>query len=176
LLIALPNLAWQAHHHFPHLELLANIKRNGRDVQLGLAQFFGMQVLFLNPVAAPLWLGGLGWLLATRTAERARALGWSFVIATAILLALHAKVYYLGPAFPMLFAAGAVALEGVLSRPRTSWVMPAYAALVALTGLALAPIALPSLSPAAYLAYTRAIGIAQPRLENRKASEMPQFF
>src|SRR6185503_15660545 len=24
LLIALPNLAWQAHHHFPHLELLAN--------------------------------------------------------------------------------------------------------------------------------------------------------
>src|SRR5258708_24698323 len=31
--VALPNLTWEAIHHFPHLELLANIKRNGRDVQ-----------------------------------------------------------------------------------------------------------------------------------------------
>ena len=173
LLIALPNLVWQVQHHFPHLELLANIKRNGRDVQFSAVQFFGVQVLFMNPVAAPIWLGGLLWLLASAAARPARILGWSFLIATAVLLALHGKVYYLGPAFPMLIAAGAVALEHVLGRP---WILSAYTALVAVTGLALAPVALPSLPPHAYLAYTRALRIAQPRLENRKTSEMPQFF
>jgi 4-amino-4-deoxy-L-arabinose transferase-like glycosyltransferase len=33
-LIFLPNLVWMIQHHFPHLEMLANIKRNGRNVAL----------------------------------------------------------------------------------------------------------------------------------------------
>jgi hypothetical protein len=35
-LICLPNLIWMWQHHFPHLELLANIKRNQRNVSLSL--------------------------------------------------------------------------------------------------------------------------------------------
>jgi len=30
--VFLPNLVWMARHHFPHLELLANIRRDGRDI------------------------------------------------------------------------------------------------------------------------------------------------
>src|SRR5436190_1498066 len=32
--IFLPNLIWEIRNHFPHLEQLENIRRNGRDVQM----------------------------------------------------------------------------------------------------------------------------------------------
>src|SRR5262249_49722402 len=51
----LPNLLWMAQHHFPHFEMLANIKRNGRDVQLAPLAFLAQQVLVFNPLALPLW-------------------------------------------------------------------------------------------------------------------------
>ena len=36
-LIFLPNLLWNLQHHFPFLELQANIRRSGRDVPLAAA-------------------------------------------------------------------------------------------------------------------------------------------
>src|SRR5215469_16857920 len=57
--IFLPNLIWQFQHHFPHLELLANIKRNGRNVKVGSLGFIIWQLLGMQPLAAPIWLCGL---------------------------------------------------------------------------------------------------------------------
>jgi hypothetical protein len=173
--IFLPNLVWTIQHHFPHLELLANIKRSGRDVQLSPLQFLGMQILGMHPAAFPIWLAGLWSFLAGR-GKPYRALGWAYLIALATLLVMHAKVYYLGPAYPMLFAAGAVTIEVWLARPSLRWMRPAYATLVVVLGALLAPTVLPILPPETYVSYTQALGISQPRLENRAASAMPQFF
>jgi Dolichyl-phosphate-mannose-protein mannosyltransferase len=179
LALVLPNLVWNVRHAFPQLELLANIRRSGRDVPVGFLSFWRFELLLLQPVAAPLWALGLGGLLAAAPLERYRALGWAYLVALGILFwttpGSH-KTYYIAPAYPMLLAAGAVLLERWLRRPRLRWALPAYLGLLAVTGALLAPIALPILPPAVYLRYTRALGVAQPRLENRATNAMPQLF
>ena len=58
-LIFLPNLLWNIQHHFPFLELQANIRRSGRDVHLGPLAFFAQEILTMLPLTLPIWLAGL---------------------------------------------------------------------------------------------------------------------
>jgi hypothetical protein len=113
-LLFLPNLLWNIYQHFPFLELQENIRRDGRNVSLSFGSFFGQEMLAMLPLSAPIWLAGLWWLLRGRY----RALGLAWLIAAAIIFAMNPRVYYLFPAFPMLFAAGAVQFESWLARPR----------------------------------------------------------
>ncbi len=175
-LIFLPNLIWMIDHHFPHLELLANIQRNQRNVALTPLQFVGQQILTMQPLAFPIWLCGLWSLLIGRDGRRYRALGWAYLLALGTLLLTDGRFYYLLPAYPMLFAAGAVAIEGWLDRPRWGWIRPAYVALLALTGMLFAPIAMPMLPPATLVRYTEILGVSQPTLEHRRSSALPQLF
>jgi hypothetical protein len=175
-LIFLPNLVWMIQHHFPHLEQLANIRRAGRNVELSPLAFIGQQFLFMNPIAAPVWVGGLTWLLASRAGRRYRVLGVAYLVSLVTLILTSGRFYYLGSAYPMLIAAGGVALEGWLARPRLAWLRPAYVALVALSGAVLAPLFTPVLEPETFIRYSRAIGMEMPQLEHRHTSALPQFF
>ena len=175
-LIFLPNLIWMIQHHFPMLELLANIRRDGRDVRFSPLQFMTMQILLLGPLSLPLWMAGLWRFLVTRVGKAFRSLGWAYGFSLLVLLLLHGKVYYLAPAYPMLLAAGAVSFEGWLERPRVRWWRPAYVAVLVLVGALCAPTVMPILPPATYFRYMQALHLSQPRLENRAASAMPQFF
>jgi len=175
LLMFLPNFMWMVRHHFPLLELLANIRRNGRDVPFGPLQFMGMQILLIHPASLPIWCAGL-WSCFAGRARRYRCLAWTYVIALAVLLATRGKVYYLAPAYPMLLAAGAIALESWSARPRMRTLWAAYCGVLGISGAMLAPTIFPILPPQTYLSYTHALGIAQPRMENRATNAMPQFF
>jgi dolichyl-phosphate-mannose-protein mannosyltransferase len=175
-LIFLPNLIWMADHHFPHLELLANIRRNQRNVALSPLQFIGQQILAMHPLAFPIWLCGLWSVLISRRGKPYRALGWAYLLALGTLLLTAGRFYYLLPAYPMLFAAGAVAIEGWLDRPKWGWTRPAYIALLAVTGILFAPVAMPVLPPATLLRYTEIIGVSQPQVEHRQSSALPQLF
>lgn len=173
--IFLPNLIWLALHHFPHFEVLANIRRDGRDVQLGPLQFMAQQVVLFNPIALPLWLAGLAWLLAGRDGRRYRVLGIAWLGVIAEMLLLGGRPYYPAPAYPMLFAAGGVALEGWLAARRWRAAKPAYAAALVLSGAVLAPLFMPLLPPAALIRYSRAIGLSQPRIETHRLGPLPQL-
>lgn len=175
-LVFLPNLVWMIQHHFPHLEMLANIRRSGRNVALSPLQFVAQQAILTGPLATPIWLAGLWRLLAERSARSYRALGLAYVVTIAVLLAVHGRVYYPLPAYPLLFAAGAVALEAWFARPAWRWAKPAYTGVVALAAAALAPLAMPLLPPETYLRYTRAIHVNPPQIEHRKTSALPQLF
>ncbi|HYM60972.1 MAG TPA: glycosyltransferase family 39 protein [Thermoanaerobaculia bacterium] len=174
-LIFLPNLAWEIQHHFPHLELLANIRRNGRDISANPFWFLVWNVILMNPAAAPLWIAGLVSLLAG-SLKRFRALGLAYVIAYVVLIASNGRVYYLGPAYSMLFAAGAIATERLLASDKTRWTRVAYAAIIVVVGAAIAPTVVPLLPPDLYLRYTEITHIRQPKFENRGTMAMPQFF
>src|SRR2546425_1016193 len=76
----------------------------------------------------------------------------------------------------MLFAAGGGVLESSLARPRLSWMKPAYTSVVLILGAIVAPTAVPLLPPEIYLRYANALGISEPRIENRAANAMPQLF
>jgi len=108
--------------------------------------FFAAQLGLMNPVAVPLGIAGLVFYFRT-AGERYRLLGWTFVFLYLILTLLRLKVYFLAPAYPLLYAPGAVMCERVRLRPRLVWTNPAYVALLALAGMLLAPDVMPILSP-----------------------------
>jgi hypothetical protein len=179
LALALPNLLWEVRHGFPHAELLANIQRNGRDVPVGFLSFWRFELLFLNPVAAPVWIVGLVGLFRSPDLKPARALGWAYLVTLACLFVTTPgshKTYYASSAYPILIASGAVLIERFLTAPRRAWLKPAYLTLLLVVGAIVAPTVVPILPPQTYLRYTEAIGLAQPRLENRATNAMPQMF
>jgi hypothetical protein len=175
-LIFLPNLIWNVQHHFPFLELQANIRANGRDVPLGPVAFFQQEFLLMNPIALPVWVGGLWFFFFTQAGKRFRAIGWAWIFTAGVIVVLSPRVYYLFPAFPVLFAGGGALWEQLLARPRLAWLKFAYPALMVAVGALLAPLALPLLPPETYIRYTQAIGLEQPRIENHQLGPLPQIF
>ena len=175
-LIFLPNLIWNIQHSFPFLELQRNIQRSGRNVDLTPLQFLLQEIPMMHPPAAPIWLAGLWFLFFRRDGKPFRALGWAFLVTAALILAFNPRVYYLFPAFPMLFAAGAVMWESWLDRPRPQWIKRAYVALLVLTGAAIAPMAAPVLPAATYIRYAAALGQQQPKIETHRLGPLPQLY
>ncbi|HXG56140.1 MAG TPA: hypothetical protein VNJ03_12240, partial [Vicinamibacterales bacterium] len=74
----------------------------------------------MHPVTAPVWIAGLCFLLFARNARSYRALACIYLVPLAILLLNRtSRSGYLAPAYPLLCAAGGVALQPWLStRPR----------------------------------------------------------
>ncbi len=175
ILIFLPNLLWLVRHNFPFLELMRNVRRSGRDVVRGPLAFIGDQAAILNPVLFPLWVLGLWWFLFRRTGRSYRMLGWTYVVLLAMFIVLKGKNYYLTPAYPMLFAAGAVAFEEI-TRNRWLWSKTAYIGLIVIAGLVVAPLAAPILPVETYIRYQRLIGISPPKFENQRTGPLPQYF
>jgi len=149
-LLFLPNLLWNIQHHFPFLELQANIRRSGRDVHLTPLAFFGQEILAMHPLSLPLWQAGLWFYFFSTSGKPFRALGWAWIFTAAVIVTLSPRVYYLFPAFPVLFAGGAVSWEvwpDRPDRPQTLWWKLAWPALLVATGIVLAPLAIPVLPP-----------------------------
>ncbi len=177
LLLFLPNILWQVRHGFPTIEDLQNVKRMGKNVVLSPLEFVGQQILLLHPLLFPVWLAGLVSFLFGR-ASRLRVLGWTYLVLLVLMIVLKAKNYYLTPIYPMLFASGAVAVEGWLerrawSRGRT-WPKAAIATYVVAAGAILAPAILPFLPPEKLLAYQRRLHVAPPRTEVRHEGPLDQ--
>jgi len=116
LLIFLPNLIWNIQHHWPFLELMRNIRATGKDIAYPPLAYISQQILMMNPYSLPFWFRGLLFCFFSPNAKPYRYLGWAFVITFAFFLISHGKDYYSAPAYPILFAAGAVAAEHLLSR------------------------------------------------------------
>jgi 4-amino-4-deoxy-L-arabinose transferase-like glycosyltransferase len=176
-LIFLSNLIWMVQHHFPFLELQANIRRSHRNVELNPFEFIGQQILLMmHPAAFPVWLSGLASFLFGRQGKQFRLLGLAYLVTLGILLLVNGRVYYLLPAYPMLLAGGTVAMESWLTCPRWQWARVAYAAVVVIAGVISAPMAMPLLQPETYIRYTQALGLKVPQIEHRRSSQLPQLF
>jgi Dolichyl-phosphate-mannose-protein mannosyltransferase len=175
-LIYFPNFLWEVRHHWPMFEILNNIQRSHKNEPITLLSFFVGQLLLLEPLAFPVWLAGLAWLLFAKVARAYRALGWTFVVLFATFVILKGKVYYLAPAYPMLFAAGGVVLERWIERRNRLWLKPAIIAVLLVAGTVLAPFALPVLPVKTYIAYQKALGLEPPRTEQHKMGPLPQGY
>ncbi len=173
--VFLPNLVWNIREGFPFFELQEAIRQDRRNVELSPLEFLAQQLLLLHPLAAPLWIGGLVWLLVGREGKRYRPLGVVYLVILAALLAMRGRVYYLAPAYPMLFAAGGVAAERLTSRGRLAWIRLAYATLLVAGGILLAPMAFPLLPPETYVRYSRALGMQPPAIETHRMGPLPQL-
>ncbi len=168
-----PHLLWQVRYDWPTLEFIRNAKQY-KIADLTPLQFFGAQILEIHPLNAALWLAGLFWLLATRDGRKFRVFGIIYGVAFVTMLLQKSKPYYLGPAYPMLLAAGAVAFEG-WTRSRTA-LRPVVLAVLAVGGLLTAPFAIPLLPVEAFIAYQRTLGLAPVPAERSALGPLPQHF
>jgi 4-amino-4-deoxy-L-arabinose transferase-like glycosyltransferase len=177
ILIALPNLLWQIHNHFPTLEWLHTMQASDKDIKLPPLPFFLAQIMTLTPYSVVLWGTGVGWLLLAKAARDYRFLGVFYLIFLAMMMALHAKDYYLAPAYPVFFAAGAVAWFAWAKR--ITWrnaAIGVYAVVVAVGLVVFFPLSVPVLAPQQWLAYTAKIHIRPKDSETHAAILLPQFY
>ncbi len=176
-LIFLPNLLWNVHYDWPFLQLMHNIRKEGRDVVLGPVDYFVQQTILIHPFTTPIWITGLIAFFVSPKLKPYRLLGWSYLVCYAVFFALHGKNYYLAPIYPMLLAAGAIVIEAAISRPRLSWLKPAIIVVLLAAGAYLAPVVVPVLSPDSFLAYARRLPFKLPVMEHAHArAALPQWY
>jgi hypothetical protein len=128
-LIAAPNLLWLATHHFITLQMEHFI--HARDIRQGRADHFYTDQLKFTLFAMPFNVAGLIWLLRS---ARFRLLTCFYLGPLLILILLKGLGYYLMPAYPVLGAAGVVALQDFLQQ-RSAWLRVPIVAVVVLAML-----------------------------------------
>jgi len=171
-LVALPNFWWQWQHHWPTYELLNDIAHSDKNTKLPPLAFLKQQADMLLIFSAPLWIGGLVWLGFARRAKAWRFVAVTYLLFLAMMMAMHAKDYYVAPIYPVLFAAGAV---GLVEITRRNWPAYVYAAVLAFFfAIATLPIALTVLPPEAYMRWAAHFGANKTRSE-KFSSPLPQY-
>jgi len=191
-LIFLPNLLWNIHNHWPFVQLMHNIREDGRDVVFPLPQYFFQQMLLVSPFTFPIWIRGLVVFFVSARFKPYRAFGWCYLVCFTVFFLLHGKTYYLAPVYPVLLAAGAVVVEstiggqkseteeGATSKPRSArlaWLKPVIVTVLLASAAYLAPVVVPILSPDAFLAYVKYLPMKLPVMEHSHArAALPQWY
>ncbi len=165
LLALLPNIVWQANHGWPIVEVLQGDASHRPAFQNGVAlesmnlwtnarAFALEQLLYLNPVSAPVWLTGLCAPLFVGRMRDLRFVTIAYAFVFLLAAALSAKGYYIVGIYASLFAFGSVAIERAVAALR-------YALLAALVvvGILVTPLSLPILPVDALVAYSQRLGL-----------------
>lgn len=175
-LLFLPHLLWQVAMGWPTLEFMKNATAE-KMADVSYLNFLKMQLNALHPFTVPVWVGGLLYCTLVREGRRWRILGFAFLAVFLFLMASgKARASYLAPAFPMMFAAGGLAIERSLDRRRLRWIVPAYVTLLALGGAVAAPLVLPVLPAETLVRYTTALGVKPHQEERTRLGPLPQHF
>ena len=150
LLIALPNLIWEALNGFPQLALASHIAQQASDNR---AQTLPLLWLFSGPFLFPVSVAGLVWVLRARAAGPWRPIGIAAVVGPVLTFASGGKLYYTIGTIPVFMAAGGMVLDRWLSRGGglvrgVKWT--GFVSATALSGLLIAYLTLPILPLADY--------------------------
>ncbi|MGH7970008.1 MAG: hypothetical protein ACREIC_14905, partial [Limisphaerales bacterium] len=136
--------------------------RNDQLKRVTAGEFLLGQLWMLGPELV-MALAGLVSLLRRRTF---RAIGISCAVSFLVVMGLQGKPYYIGPIYPVLFAAGATALDRWSSSLRLL-VLRVALAMVILTGVPVLPFGLPILPPPSMARFCRSAGLKAAVTTNR---------
>lgn len=171
-----PFIVWNILNDFAHLEFIRNASSLKYSV-ITVKDFILGQILIQNPVAIFVWIAGLTYFFFHEEGKKYRILGIIYTVAFLILVINgHSKPEYLAPGYPMLFAGGAVVLEKMFSRKKLEWLKYALPVLIVLSGICLAPLAMPVLPVETFIKFQSTIGINPKNLEGKEQSKLPQFY
>jgi 4-amino-4-deoxy-L-arabinose transferase-like glycosyltransferase len=106
-LLAAPNLIWQATHGFPQLSVASSIS-SGDSSYSGRLEAVILQLQIISPYATPIWIAGLVALLRRPAWRAYRPLAWAWIVAFGIVLLAGGKGYYDAPLLLVLTAAGSI--------------------------------------------------------------------
>lgn len=117
LVLAAPNLIWQASHGFPMLEVAANIAAGGSTSSAERIMIIPMHLLLIGPLMSIIAIAGL---VATFVSQRLRPYRWiaiAYLLMLIFVLITGGKPYYLGGLIPVALALGVIAIFDWLVRP-----------------------------------------------------------
>jgi len=171
-LIVAPHIVWQIGHGLPTLEFYRNAGAY-KILPMSPLGYAGAQLTLAGPGNAPLWLGGLAWLLFSSAGRRFRFLGVAYLALLVMFILMKGKAYYLVPFYVALFAAGGAAWEQTTGRLRRGFAAVGVVLIVGVGGLT-APLAMPLLAPETTIAWSKKLGLAPPRAERSSVAELPQ--
>ena len=159
---------------FPVLLQMHDLQASQLD-RLNYLDFILGQILMLGPAALLAGLGAAS-LLFSRTMRPYRIVGWTCLVAFLVLMVLHGKAYYIGPIYPLLFAAGAAALDR-FSRTNRRVAVTTQLVLVGLWGVLSIPFGLPLLPPQPMAKFATKVGISAAVKTNQgKVLSLPQDY
>jgi hypothetical protein len=177
LLIILPNLIWQHTHNWPVIGHMEELRRT-QLVNVRVGDFILLQSL-MNLHAVIVWLCGLAFLLFSQAGRKFRVLGLTFLFTVFILLMLSGKAYYTLGVYPILFAAGGVAIEHWFAE-RRRFMKPVILAIMILIFLPVLPYSVPVLSfdkMAAYAEASKKYGLEGALVwEDGRVHSLPQDY
>jgi hypothetical protein len=157
LVLGSPSVIGQVNLGFPVVEQMASLSER-QLARVGFGEFVTDQILW-QPVGFLLAVLGATTLLVHPALRRHRVLGWVAIASFGIFVLLKGKSYYYGPMHPLLFAAGAVAVERITRRwLRAALTWGAAAGIIAWGVLAI-PFGLPVVPPEPMARFSSAIGI-----------------
>jgi hypothetical protein len=174
-LIFLPNLLWEIGNQWPTIEILRNVDRM-KNAHVSWVQFIVQQAFLVHPLGAPICIAGLWFFLRSRKGKAMRYLGWTYLFLLAEFLILRGRIYYLAPIYPMLFAAGAVAIEAWIGYFGRNWVKAAVLAPLVFGGIVAAPLALPILPLDDAAAYAKFWDVDRVQVEVEPSGKLPQMY
>jgi hypothetical protein len=165
LLLLAPNLAWQASHGWPFVEVVRGDAAHRPAFANGLtleyrslvnngAAFALEQFLYTSPLAVPVWLAGIIAPFRLAGLRDLRFIGFGYVVLFVAAVALGAKGYYIIGIYAALLAIGAVAIERVAVPIRSA----VLGALVAVAVFSL-PLSLPILPVQTLVSYANVLGL-----------------
>jgi hypothetical protein len=168
LVIFLPNIIWQIRNGFPVLEHMQALRK---DESIPAFQFLIEQLLIIHPLTLPLWIAGILFLGFSDQGKNYRILIWIYFIPLVIFLLMKGKSYYMGPAYPVLLAAGSVILEIKLLKKQMIWPKYAIPGLLLTSAVITGPLWLPVLS----IEKMKEIGIADISYDFREMIGWPEL-
>ena len=145
LLMLTPNLIWQFSHDWPTFRFMLNLNERVMS-SISPFQFLTGQLLYLMPFNAILWVWGLKFYLFSDEGTKYRVLGWSWLFVFGFLLIFKSKIYYLAPAYPILFAGGSIALERYIFKKGIKWLKTVFISLMLIFGMITSFVSLPIMS------------------------------
>ena len=173
--VFLPNLLWEIRNGWPILAVLHSVLGTKYST-VAPWDYVWQQTLITHPLAAPVWLAGLWFLLRDELGKKYAVLAIAYITVLVEMLALHGKIYYLAPAYIMLLAAGAVFIEVRLLPRAGAWLRPALVVPIALGAMIAAPLAMPILPVEAAVRYCRFWDVQSIHVENVPLGDLPQLF
>jgi hypothetical protein len=177
LAIFLPNFVWEARHGWPQIEVVRNAQLY-KNVPISPLRFLGEQVIFLDPLALPIWLGGLAWCFWARAGKPFRFLGWTYLIVLTTFVVLRGKSYYTLPVYPLLMATGGVAFEQLCRSNGLRVWRVAFPALLVIGGLIALPFGIPLLPVGDLIRYSALLPATRVVETERDAfyAPLPQLY
>jgi hypothetical protein len=153
--LLLPYALWERAQGWPTREFMHAIMEKGA-IHSPFA-FLRGQVEDMLPPSLPLWGAGLWALSFSKRFTKWRPLGVAFGVVLVLLLVNgKSRAADLAPAFPPLFAAGAVFIDEWLGAQW--WAHPVYAAVLAIAGVIGLPFVVPVLPAYSFVRYAARLG------------------